>query len=139
AGRETRAASPALAGSLHLVDERIASALKDRLGIVPGAARARSLEAPVGEAIEILEDAVFVFEHSFFSGRRLARGRLAHVGGRRRFLGIRIGERRSAIVTAARARIERGISERARAANRRGKMPVDLRTRLHRLAVDKPV
>src|SRR4029077_17843090 len=67
AGRETRAASPALAGSLHLVDERIASALKDRLGIVPGAARARPLEAPVVEAIEILEDAVFVFEHSFFS------------------------------------------------------------------------
>src|SRR5207248_10916319 len=66
AGRETRAAASALAGRLHLVDERIASALKDRLGIVPGAAPARALEAPVVEAVEILEDAVLVFEHSFF-------------------------------------------------------------------------
>src|SRR5262249_26603555 len=48
---------------LHLVDDPIATLLQDGLGAVPGAARAGALEAPVVEAIEILEDAIFVREH----------------------------------------------------------------------------
>src|SRR6185295_2077541 len=59
----TRAAAPALAGGLHLVDQRVTSAFQDRLGAVPGAARARTLEAPIVLAVEILEDAVLVGEH----------------------------------------------------------------------------
>ena len=52
-GREAGAAAPALARRLHLVDEPVAALLEDRLGAVPGAARARALEAPVVLAVEI--------------------------------------------------------------------------------------
>src|SRR5262249_42684230 len=37
--------------------------LQDGLGAVPGAARAGALEAPVVEAVEVLEDAVLIREH----------------------------------------------------------------------------
>ena len=62
-GREARAAAAALAGGLHLVDDPVAALLDDRLGAVPGAARARALEAPVVQAVEIEEDAILVCEH----------------------------------------------------------------------------
>jgi hypothetical protein len=52
AGREARAAAPALARRLHLVDQRIAPARENVLGAVPGAALARALQAPVMEAVE---------------------------------------------------------------------------------------
>src|SRR5262249_12376531 len=48
---------------LDFVDDPIAALLQDGLGAVPGAARAGALEAPVVEAVEILEDAVLVREH----------------------------------------------------------------------------
>ena len=41
-----RAAAAAQAGRLHLVDDRIAPVLQDRLGAVPVAARARARQAP---------------------------------------------------------------------------------------------
>src|SRR5579864_9380761 len=69
AGRKAGAAAPAQAGSLHLVDDLVAAALQDRLGAVPGAARTRALEAPIVQAVEILEDAVLVSEHSRVSFR----------------------------------------------------------------------
>ena len=43
AGRETRPAASAQAGSLHLVDDPVAALVDDRLGAVPGAAAARAL------------------------------------------------------------------------------------------------
>ena len=63
-GREAGAAAPALAGRLHLVDEPVAALLDEALGAVPGAARARAVEAPVVLAVEIEEDAVLVLQHS---------------------------------------------------------------------------
>src|SRR5262249_23951899 len=63
AGRKTGAAAPAQAGSFHLVDERIAAFLDDRLSAVPRAALARAFEAPVAEAVEVPENAVLVVEH----------------------------------------------------------------------------
>jgi len=60
---QSRRAAAALAGRLHLVDEAIAALLQDRLGAVPGAARARAGEAPVALAVEIAKDAVLVVEH----------------------------------------------------------------------------
>src|SRR5499426_2853080 len=62
-GRKAGAAAPAQARGLHLVDDPIATLLQDGLAAVPGAARAGALEAPVVEAIEILEDAILVREH----------------------------------------------------------------------------
>ncbi len=63
AGREARAAAAAQARRLHLVDDPVAALVDDRLGAVPGAALARALEAPIVEAVEVLEDAVLVLEH----------------------------------------------------------------------------
>ena len=63
AGRKARPAAAAQAGGLHLVDDPVAALVDDRLGAVPGAAAARTLEAPVVEAVEVLEDAVLVIEH----------------------------------------------------------------------------
>src|ERR1700719_1146625 len=63
AGRETRPAAAAQARGLHLVDDPVAALVDDRLGAVPCAAAARALEAPVMEAVEVLEDAVLVIEH----------------------------------------------------------------------------
>ena len=67
AGRKAGAAAAALAGRLDLVDDRVAALFQNRLGAVPGAARARAFEAPVVEAVEIAEDAILVSEHHFFS------------------------------------------------------------------------
>ncbi len=63
AGREARAAAPALARLLHLVDQPVAALLDEALGAVPGAALARALEAPVALAVEIAEDAILICEH----------------------------------------------------------------------------
>src|SRR5262245_4721550 len=62
-GRKAGAAAPAQPRGLHLVDDPIAALLEDGLGAVPGAARAGAREAPIVEAIEILEDAILVREH----------------------------------------------------------------------------
>src|SRR5215472_2731803 len=62
-GRKTRAAAPALTRGLNLVDQPIATLLDDGLGAVPGAARARSREAPAALAVEIAKDAILVVEH----------------------------------------------------------------------------
>ena len=63
AGREAGAAAAAQARGLDLVDDAVAALLQDRLGAVPGAARPRAFEAPVVQAVEVLEDAVLVGEH----------------------------------------------------------------------------
>src|SRR5262249_33505679 len=88
ASGEARAAAPALAGSLHLVDQPVAALLDDRLGAVPGAALARAVEAPVMLAIEIPEDAVLVVEHH--SALHFERCRPAD---RRRQLALDLGSR----------------------------------------------
>src|SRR5262249_23756577 len=62
-GREPGAAATAQARGLDLGDDGIAALGEDRLGVVPGAARAGALEPPVVEAVEVLEDAVLVLEH----------------------------------------------------------------------------
>ena len=62
-GREAGAPAPAQAGGLHLVDDPLLALLDQRLRAVPCAARARALEPPVAEAVEVGEDAVFVVEH----------------------------------------------------------------------------
>ena len=63
AGRESRAATAAQAGRLHLVDDPVAALLDDSLGAVPGPAAARTFEPPVIEAVEIAEDTILVLEH----------------------------------------------------------------------------
>src|ERR1700724_979599 len=63
AGRKSSAAAAAQARRLHLVDDPVAALVDDRLGAVPGAALARTLDAPIMEAVEVLEDAVLVLEH----------------------------------------------------------------------------
>ena len=62
-GRKAGPAASAQAGCLHFADDPVAALVDDRLGAVPGAAAARTLEAPVVEAVEVLEDAVLVVEH----------------------------------------------------------------------------
>src|SRR6185369_3577884 len=63
AGREARAAAAAQAGLLHLLDDRVGALVEDRLGVVPGAARAGAGQPPVVEAVKIREDPVLVGEH----------------------------------------------------------------------------
>ena len=77
AGREARPAAAAQPRFLHLLDDRVAALLQDRLGAVPGAARARALQARIVQAVEVREDAVLVGEHRqpvplAFAGRKLA-------------------------------------------------------------------
>ena len=55
AGRESGAAAAALAGRLHFVDDGVAALVQDRLGAVPGAARARAGKPPIVAAVEILK------------------------------------------------------------------------------------
>ena len=66
-GWEAGAAAAAQARGLHLVDDRVAAFVQDRLGAVPGTTLARALKAPVVEAVEIPEDAVLVVEHQAFT------------------------------------------------------------------------
>src|SRR5579871_4286656 len=63
AGRETRPAAPAQARRLHLVDDPVAALVDDRFGSVPGPTLARAFEAPIMEAVKVLEDAIPVVEH----------------------------------------------------------------------------
>ena len=72
-GRETRAAAPAQAGGLHLVDDPVASLVDQRLGVVPAAAGARAFQAEIAEAVEIGEDAVLVLKHRAPPSRRAPR------------------------------------------------------------------
>ena len=66
-GRKSGAAAAAQARGLHLVDDPVAPLVDDRLGAVPGAAAARTLKAPIMQAVEVLEDAVLVLEHQVVS------------------------------------------------------------------------
>src|SRR6185312_11713379 len=63
AGRKTRAATPAQTRRLHLVDDPVAAFFDDALGAVPRTARARAFQPPIMQAVEILEDAVFILKH----------------------------------------------------------------------------
>ena len=63
--RKARPAPAAQAGGLHLADDPVAALVDDRLGAVPGATPARAFEAPILEAVEVLEDAILVVEHDF--------------------------------------------------------------------------
>ena len=63
ARREAGAAAAAQARGLDLVDDPVVALVDQRLGAAPGAARARALEAPVLEAVEVAKDAVLVCEH----------------------------------------------------------------------------
>src|SRR6202035_2280283 len=63
AGRKSSAAAAAQARRLHLVDDPVAALVDDRLSTVPGTTLARTFEAPVMEAVEVLEDAILVVEH----------------------------------------------------------------------------
>src|SRR6202022_5104609 len=78
AGWKTCPATPAQPRGLHLVDDPVAALVDDRLGAVPGAAAARSFEAPVLKAVEVAEDAVLVVEHDLKLPRGSAIG--LHVG-----------------------------------------------------------
>ena len=96
AGREARAAAPAQARDLDLVDDPVVALVDQRLGVVPGAARAGAGQLPVLEAVEVLEDAVLVLRarspRSSLSGlgEFLERGRPAR-GARRLPADLRAG------------------------------------------------
>src|SRR6478736_10206332 len=90
------AATASQPGGFHLLDDGLMTALDHGLGAVPGTTGARSLQPPVMEAIEILEDAVRVFEHrarprpslprrprnrAEWWGRQTARRNAAHPAG----------------------------------------------------------
>ena len=108
--------------------------LDHRLGAVPGAARARGLEPPAVQPVEILEDAVLVLQHQRGLGLRpllsggfgtAASRTLAALPGRLASASVR------AAPTASRSRrpalrcVERGIDQRDRPAERRrGLAPV---------------
>src|SRR5690606_11090787 len=62
-GRETRAAATAQAGSLHLVDDPVASFFKNPGSAVPMAARLRAFQRPVELAVYVGEDAILVLKH----------------------------------------------------------------------------
>jgi hypothetical protein len=61
--RETGAAAAAQARALDLVDDPVATVVDELLGVHPAAASACPFEAPVAVAVEIGEDAIFVFKH----------------------------------------------------------------------------
>src|SRR5207248_3076304 len=63
AGRKSGPAAPAQVGFLDLVDDGVASALDQSLGVVPNAPRPRTRQVPVLGAIEIAEDAIDVLQH----------------------------------------------------------------------------
>src|SRR6185437_13137964 len=69
-GGEAGTAAAAQARRLHLLDDRLVTLLDHRLGTVPGAARARSLEPPAVQPVEILENAVLVLQHQCDLGLR---------------------------------------------------------------------
>src|SRR6202035_4483432 len=75
-GRKARPAPPTQAGGFHFIDDPVAALVDDRLGAIPGAAAARTIEAPILEAVEILEDTVLVVEHDVnFLGSTMGRRR----------------------------------------------------------------
>src|SRR5262245_47777898 len=65
AGREAGAAASPQVRLLDLVDDGVAATRDQVLGVVPGAALAGAGEAPVMQAVEILEDAVLVAQHRY--------------------------------------------------------------------------
>src|SRR5262249_21732654 len=62
-GREPGAAATAQSRGLDLVNDGVTAFLQDRLGAIPGAARAGAGQAPVAAAVEIAKDAILVIEH----------------------------------------------------------------------------
>ena len=139
-GREAGAAAAAQPRGLHLVDDPVAALLQHRLGAVPGAARPRAFEAPVVETVEIGENAVLVLEHHDFPLADESAAGGFGTGASRRFAavpGVLASASRSAGCSpcpGAAARIEAGIGERGRTAQRRGQLPIDLRAGLDLLA-----
>src|SRR5690606_25720637 len=63
AGREACTAAPTKAGSLHFLDDLVLAAGKQRLRVIPIATRARSIEIPRLEPVEVGKDAVLVSQH----------------------------------------------------------------------------
>src|SRR6516162_9144308 len=63
ARREAGAAAPAQVRLLDLVDDCVAAALQQGLGVVPQAPRACAWQAPILGAVEVAEDAVAVLQH----------------------------------------------------------------------------
>ncbi len=61
--REPRAAAPAQAARLDLVDDPVLPLLDKALGAVPRAPLTRSLKPPVVLSIQVLEDAIFIGQH----------------------------------------------------------------------------
>ena len=85
-GRKSRAAAAALARGFHFVNDGVAAFFQDRLGAVPGAARARAIEVPAMMAVEIFEDAVLVGEHFLTAPRPMqVSGRLCRRPATRRW------------------------------------------------------
>src|SRR4029079_431070 len=78
-GRKAGAAAPAQPGRLDLFDDRVAALFKKSFGSAPGAARTRTLYAPVVLAVQVSEDTVLVREHD----SRLLLGRGCAADGRR--------------------------------------------------------
>ena len=68
AGREPGAAAAAQARGLGVVDDPVAPAGQDVLGGIPRATLLGGLQAPVMEAVEVGEDAVFVFQDADHAG-----------------------------------------------------------------------
>ena len=64
AGAEAGAAAAAKPARLHLVDDPVLALFDDGLGAIPGAPRARAREPPIVEAVEVLENAVFIGKHA---------------------------------------------------------------------------
>ena len=65
AGRKASATAPAQTRRFHLVDDAVLAEVDQLLGVVPGAAGARTGKPPVVEAVDVGEDAVLVSEHRF--------------------------------------------------------------------------
>ena len=87
-GRESRPATAAQAGGLHLVDDPVATLVDDRLGAVPRATAAGAFKPPIVEAVEVLEDAILVVEHDLkfpgsTIGLRVSEARGASAEGQR--------------------------------------------------------
>src|SRR5579862_6586454 len=61
---KTGAPAAALTRRFHFVDDAVAALLQNRLGAIPGTARPSGFELPAVMAVEVLEDAVLVGEHS---------------------------------------------------------------------------
>ncbi len=63
ADRKARAATPAQAGLLDLIDNAGAAETEKLFGVLPRPACLGSIEMPIALAVEIFKNSVFVLEH----------------------------------------------------------------------------